>query len=82
MLRKFVIDHDIVTIPDNEQALVEESPPYNRQNSAYIDPPGPFEKGMPSIYYISPPDPSWDAGDAGGVRAGQERTAVHVACTR
>lgn len=60
MLRKFVIDHDIVTIPDNEQSLVEESPPYNRQNSAYIDPPGPFEKGIPSIYYISPPDPSWD----------------------
>ena len=60
MLRKFVVDHNIVTIPDQEQALVEESPPYNRQNSAYIDPPGPFEKGIPSIYYISPPDPAWD----------------------
>lgn len=60
MLRRFVIDHDIVTIPDQEQALVEESPPYNRQNSAYIDPPGPFEHGVPSIYYISPPDPAWD----------------------
>ncbi len=60
VLRKFVTDHDIVTIPDQEQALVEESPPYNRQNSAYIDPPGPFEKGVPSIYYISPPDPAWD----------------------
>ena len=60
VLRKFVTDHDIVTIPDQEQALVEESPPYNRQNSAYIDPPGPFEKGIPSIYYISPPDPAWD----------------------
>jgi uncharacterized protein (DUF885 family) len=58
-LRAFVVAKDIVTIPDNEQALVEESPPYNRQNSAYIDPPGPFEKGVPSIYYISPPDPSW-----------------------
>lgn len=59
-LRRFVIDKDIVTIPDREQALVEESPPYNRQNSAYIDPPGPFEHGVPSIYYISPPDPAWD----------------------
>ena len=46
-------------IPGTEQALVEESPPYNRQNSAYIDPPGPFDKGIPSVYYISPPDPSW-----------------------
>ena len=60
VLRQFVTAHDIVTIPDREQALVEESPPYNRQNSAYIDPPGPFERGIPSIYYISPPDPAWD----------------------
>jgi len=59
MLRQFVTSHDIVTIPGTEQALVEESPPYNRQNSAYIDPPGPFDKGIPSVYYISPPDPSW-----------------------
>ncbi len=58
-LRKFVVDHDLLTIPGTEQALVEESPPYNRQNSAYIDPPGPFDKGVPSVYYISPPDPSW-----------------------
>ena len=60
MLRRFVLDKGVVTIPDQEQALVEESPPYNRQNSAYIDPPGPFEHGVPSIYYISPPDPAWD----------------------
>ncbi|BAK66030.1 hypothetical protein SLG_13550 [Sphingobium sp. SYK-6] len=59
VLRAFVQKHDLVSIPGTEQALVEESPPYNRQNSAYIDPPGPYEKGIPSIYYISPPDPSW-----------------------
>ena len=59
-LTAFVREKDLVTIPGTEQALVRESPPYNRQNSAYIDPPGPFEKGIPSIYYISPPDPSWD----------------------
>lgn len=58
-LRAFVIKHDLVSIPGTEQALVEESPPYNRQNSAYIDPPGPFDKGVPSVYYLSPPDPSW-----------------------
>ena len=58
-LRAFVTEQDLVTIPGTEQALVEESPPYNRQNSAYIDPPGPFDKGIPSVYYISPPDPSW-----------------------
>jgi len=60
MLRAFLIEKDLVSIPGTEQALVEESPPYNRQNSAYIDIPGPYEKGLPSVYYISPPDPSWD----------------------
>jgi hypothetical protein len=59
MLRQFVVSHDLVTIPGTEQAQVEEAPPYNRQNSAYIDPPGPFDKGIPSVYYIAPPDPSW-----------------------
>ncbi|WP_375392406.1 DUF885 domain-containing protein [uncultured Sphingomonas sp.] len=59
-LRRFVAAHDIVTVPGTEQALVEEAPAYNRQNSAYIDPPGPFDKGVPSVYYIAPPDPAWD----------------------
>ena len=59
MLTKFVRDKDLVTIPGTEQALVRQSPPYNAQNGAYIDPPGPLEKGIPSIYYIAAPDPSW-----------------------
>ena len=60
-LTAFVKAQDLVTIPGTEQALVRESPPYNRQNIAYIDPPGPLEHGIPSIYYISPPDPAWSA---------------------
>jgi len=58
-LRQFVIDRDIVSIPGPEEATVEEAPPYNRQNFAYIDTPGPYEKSLPSVYYIAPPDPSW-----------------------
>jgi len=58
-LRKFVEDHNLVTIPGTEQALVDEAPPYNRWNFAYIEIPGPYEKGLPSVYYISPPDPKW-----------------------
>jgi uncharacterized protein (DUF885 family) len=58
-LKKFLIEKDLVSIPGTEEAKVEESPPYNRQNSAYIDIPGPFEKGLPSVYYISPPDQTW-----------------------
>jgi uncharacterized protein (DUF885 family) len=58
-LKQFIIDHDIVTIPGPEEAKVEEAPPYNRQNAAYINIPGPYEKGLPSVYYIAPPDPTW-----------------------
>ena len=59
MLTQFIKTKDLVTIPGTEQALVRQSPPYNAQNGAYIDPPGPLEKGIPSIYYIAAPDPSW-----------------------
>jgi uncharacterized protein (DUF885 family) len=58
-LKQFLIDRDLVSIPGDEEALVDEAPPYQRQNSAYIIIPGPYDKGMPSIYYIAPPDPSW-----------------------
>jgi len=60
-LKKFIIEEKLVTIPSDEEALVDESPPFNRWNFAYIDIPGPYEKGLPSTYYIAPPDPSWTA---------------------
>jgi hypothetical protein len=58
-LEAFVRDRDLVSIPGTERALVHESPPYQRFNFAYIDIPGPYEKNLPSIYYIAPPDPTW-----------------------
>src|SRR5450755_2025769 len=60
-LRAFIEAHGIVSIPGTEQALVNEAPPYNRANLAYIDIPRPYEKGVASVYYIAPPDPSWTA---------------------
>jgi uncharacterized protein (DUF885 family) len=58
-LERFLREKNLVSIPGTEEALVRESPPHQRFNSAYIDIPGPYEKGLPSIYYIAPPDPSW-----------------------
>ena len=58
-LETFVRSRDIVSVPGRERALVREAPPYQRFNSAYIDIPGPYEKNIPSIYYIAPPDTSW-----------------------
>ena len=49
-LRSFVLAKDLVTIPGNEQVLVRTSPPF--RPVIYIDPPGPYEVGIPSIYYI------------------------------
>jgi Bacterial protein of unknown function (DUF885) len=66
MLREFIVENDLVTIPGREQATVAESPPYNRANLAYINIPGPYEENLPSTYYIAPPDPAWTV---------QERTA-------
>ncbi|MBT8098585.1 MAG: DUF885 domain-containing protein [Gammaproteobacteria bacterium] len=62
-LRKFLEDNDLVTIPGTEDALVDEAPPHRRFNAAYISIPGPFESGLPSVYYIAPPDPSWSEED-------------------
>jgi len=58
-LRQFIVDHNIVSIPGTEQALVEEAPAYRRQNFAFINIPGPYEQNLPSVYYIAPPDPQW-----------------------
>lgn len=58
-LRSFIEQKGVVTIPGPEQARVHESPPYQRWNFAYINIPGPYEKNLPSTYYISPPDPAW-----------------------
>lgn len=79
-LKAFILEKDLVSIPGTEEAQVEESPPYNRQNSAYIDIPGPYEKGLPSVYYISPPDPSWSKAVQDGYIPGEKDllfTSVH-----
>lgn len=79
-LKKFIIANDIVTIPGPEEAKVEEAPPYNRQNFAYINIPGPYEKGLPSVYYIAPADPSWPKAEQDAFVPGQADllfTSVH-----
>jgi uncharacterized protein (DUF885 family) len=79
-LKQFIQEHDIVTIPGPEEAKVEEAPPYNRQNFAYINIPGPYEKGLPSVYYIAPPDPAWPKAEQDAFVPGQADllfTSVH-----
>jgi len=58
-LRTFLIDNELISIPGTELALVDEAPSYAAWNFAYINIPGPYEEGLPSTYYIAPPDESW-----------------------
>ncbi len=58
-LKEFLIAADIISIPSEETAFVAEAPAYRRTNSAYIEIPGAYEKGLPAIYYIAGPDPEW-----------------------
>jgi uncharacterized protein (DUF885 family) len=59
VLKRHVVESDLVSITSDERAEVREAPPFARSNFAYISIPGPYERGQPSIYYIAPPDPDW-----------------------
>ena len=60
-LKAFLLAADIIGIPSGETAYVAEAPAYRRTNSAYIEIPGPYEQGLPAVYYIAGPDPEWPA---------------------
>jgi uncharacterized protein (DUF885 family) len=61
VVRKFLIDKKIVSIPSEARVKVEETPKYARSTStASMNPPGPFErKATEAYYYITPVDSTW-----------------------
>jgi uncharacterized protein (DUF885 family) len=63
MLRRFVVDHRIVTVIGDEQPIVAETPPFMRATTfASMDSPAAFEKNAKeSYYFITLPDPTWPA---------------------
>jgi hypothetical protein len=61
LLRSFVLEKHVVSVPSDEQAQVAEAPPYARANAAYINVPGPYDKNVAYTYNIAPPDPAWSA---------------------
>lgn len=79
-LRAFLVEKDLVSIPGAEDAMVEEAPPFNRWNIAYIEIPGPYETNLPSTYYIAPPDPDWPKAEQEAYLPGRDVllfTSVH-----
>src|SRR5882724_9478217 len=61
MIRQFVIDHRIITLPSSVRAKVLETPQFMRATSfASMDTPGPFEtKATEAYYYVTPVEPDW-----------------------
>lgn len=61
--RRYVVQHDLVTIPSPVRVQVEETPPFARSGSfASMDTPGPYErKATEAFYYVTPVEPEWDA---------------------
>lgn len=55
---QFTRDHDLVPYHDGE-CLVGPSPESRRFAMAMISPAAPGEADAPSLYYITPPEPSW-----------------------
>jgi len=81
-LRKFIQEKDVVSIPGTEECKVAQAPPYKAWNFAYINIPGPYETNLPSVYYVSPPDPSWSKEKQAGYIPGKGSllfTSVHEA---
>lgn len=79
-LRKFVQEKDVISVPGTEECKVGVAPPYKASNFAYINIPGPYETNLPSVYYVSPPDPSWSKEKQAGYIPGKGSllfTSVH-----
>jgi len=66
-IREFVRTEGIVTIPEPEVVHVRETPPWARDLwTAAMNPPGPFEKPVDGIYWITSVDPTWTPAQAEG----------------
>ena len=61
MIRQFLVDHKIITIPSKVRARVAETPQFMRATSfASMDTPGPFEtRATEAFYYVTPVEPNW-----------------------
>lgn len=58
--KAFVRESDLATIPEPEACHVRETPPWARDLwTAAMSSPGPFEKPVDGIYWVTTPDPAW-----------------------
>lgn len=57
----FIKDHHIITLPNDERPVLQETPPFMRATtSASMDPPGPFETRSTKAYFnVTLPEKGW-----------------------
>lgn len=57
----FIKDHHIITLPNDERPVLQETPPFMRATtSASMDPPGPFETRSTKAYFnVTLPEKNW-----------------------
>ena len=62
-IRQFLIERQIITLPSDVRAQVEETPQFMRATSfASMDTPGPFEtRATEAYYYVTPTEKDWPA---------------------
>ncbi|MBI2760643.1 MAG: DUF885 domain-containing protein [Chloroflexi bacterium] len=62
-LRRFCVDRDLIDMPTEVRITLAETPPFSRATTlAACSPPGQLETvATEAYYYVTPPDPSWDA---------------------
>jgi uncharacterized protein (DUF885 family) len=66
-IREFVREKELVTIPEPEACHVRETPAWARDLwTAAMSSPGPFEKPVDGIYWVTSIDPAWTPVQAEG----------------
>ncbi|SDF65853.1 DUF885 domain-containing protein [Terriglobus roseus] len=57
----FIKDHHIITMPNDDRPVLQETPPFMRATtSASMDPPGPFETRSTKAYFnVTLPEKGW-----------------------
>ena len=59
-IRKFVIDHDVLSVPSEVRCETKETPAFMRWAFAAMDMPGPFETSATEAYYcVTPVEEEW-----------------------
>ena len=78
--RDFIVEHDLVTIPDDESLKVIETPASHRNTypyAAYLMAP-PFEKNQEGIFWVTPVDESAEESRQREQLAGHSHAAISV----